>query len=152
MIDDLRAESVMHTEDVHCHRVTTQLQLINIIIIIILIKCLSCSNGLQNNDTDQFLVASSLLCDSILVEIKCINVRRNTTVFSNCWRKQLHVWALSGWAIIRLRLEYRRKLIYCDVDIKNGGTRSRFTMFGEVCSYIYAMWKIPLRVYTHLYT
>jgi hypothetical protein len=38
----------------------------------------------------------------------------------------------SGWAIIRLRLEYRRKLIYCNVDIKNGGTRSCFTMFGEV--------------------
>jgi hypothetical protein len=31
----------------------------------------------------------------------------------------------SGWAIIRLRLEYRRKLIYTyyNVDIKNGGTR-----------------------------
>jgi hypothetical protein len=28
----------------------------------------------------------------------------------------------SGWAIIRLRLEYRRKLIYYNVDIKNGGT------------------------------
>jgi hypothetical protein len=34
----------------------------------------------------------------------------------------------SGWATIRLRLEYRRQLIYCNVDIKNGGTRSRFTM------------------------
>jgi hypothetical protein len=32
-----------------------------------------------------------------------------------------------GCAIIRLRLEYRRKLIYCNVDIKNGGTRSCFT-------------------------
>jgi hypothetical protein len=41
-----------------------------------------------------FLVASSLLCDSILVEIKCINVCCNTTVFSNCWRKLLHVSAL----------------------------------------------------------
>jgi hypothetical protein len=40
----------------------------------------------------------------------------------------------SGWAIIRLRLEYRRKHIYYNVDIKNGGTRSRFTMFGEVRS------------------
>jgi hypothetical protein len=40
----------------------------------------------------------------------------------------------SGWAIIRLRLEYRRKLIYCNVDIKNGGTRSHFTMLGEVRS------------------
>jgi hypothetical protein len=36
-----------------------------------------------------------------------------------------------GWAIIRLRLEYRRKLIYCSVDIKHGGMRYRFTMFGE---------------------
>jgi hypothetical protein len=32
----------------------------------------------------------------------------------------------SGWAIIRLRLEYRRKLVYCNVDIKNGGTISCF--------------------------
>jgi hypothetical protein len=31
----------------------------------------------------------------------------------------------SGWAIIRLRLEYRRKHIHYNVDIKNGGTRSR---------------------------
>jgi hypothetical protein len=30
--------------------------------------------------------------------------------------------------------QYRRKLIYYNVDIKNGVTRSRFTMFGEVCS------------------
>jgi hypothetical protein len=53
-----------------------------------------------------------------------------------------------GWAIIRLRLEYRRKLIYCNVGIKNGGTRSRFTMFGEVCSCIYAMWNLRwLRLY-----
>jgi hypothetical protein len=43
-------------------------------------------------------------------------------------------WPFFGWAIIRLRLEYRRKLIYCNVDIKNGETRFRFTMFGEVCS------------------
>jgi hypothetical protein len=26
----------------------------------------------------------------------------------------------TGWAIIRLRLEYRRKLIYYNVDIKHG--------------------------------
>jgi hypothetical protein len=38
----------------------------------------------------------------------------------------------SGWAIIRLRLEYLRKFIYYNVDIRNWGTRSRFTMF-EVC-------------------
>jgi hypothetical protein len=29
----------------------------------------------------------------------------------------------SGWAIIRLRLEYLRKLIYYNVDIKNRETR-----------------------------
>jgi hypothetical protein len=33
------------------------------------------------------LVASSPLCDSIIVEIRRINVRRNTTVFSNCWSR-----------------------------------------------------------------
>jgi hypothetical protein len=46
----------------------------------------------------------------------------------------------SGCAIIRLRLEYWRKLIYYNVDNKNGGTRCRFTMFGEVRSYIYGVW------------
>jgi hypothetical protein len=40
------------------------------------------------------LVASSPLCDSILIEIKCINVHHITTIFPNCWRKQLHVSAL----------------------------------------------------------
>jgi hypothetical protein len=40
------------------------------------------------------LVASPLLCDSIPVEFKCVNVCRNTTVFWNCWRNQLHVSAL----------------------------------------------------------
>jgi hypothetical protein len=45
----------------------------------------------------------------------------------------------SWWIIIRLRLEYRRKLVYYNVDIKNGGTRSRFITFGEVRSYIYGM-------------
>jgi hypothetical protein len=48
-------------------------------------------------------------------------------------------WPFSEWSIIRLRLEYRRKLIHYNVGIKNGGTRSRFIMFGEECSYIYAM-------------
>jgi hypothetical protein len=28
--------------------------------------------------------------------------------------------SFSGWAIIRFTLEYRRKLIYYNVDIKNG--------------------------------
>jgi hypothetical protein len=45
-------------------------------------------------------------------------------------------WPFSGWAIITLRLEYRRKLIHYKADIKNGGTRSCFTRFGEVRSYI----------------
>jgi hypothetical protein len=48
----------------------------------------------------------------------------------------------SGWAIIMLRLECRRKLIYYNVDIKNGVTRSRFTVYGDVRSYIYAMWNM----------
>jgi hypothetical protein len=56
---------------------------------------------------------------NMLVEIKWINVRRNTTVFSICWRKQLHVSALFWVAIIRLRLEHREKLIYYNVDIKH---------------------------------
>jgi hypothetical protein len=43
----------------------------------------------------------------------------------------------SRCAIIRLKLEYRRKLIYYNVDIKNGGTISRFTMFGEERSNVY---------------
>jgi hypothetical protein len=33
---------------------------------------------------------------SKLVEIKCVYGRRNTTVFSNCWRNQLRVSALLG--------------------------------------------------------
>jgi hypothetical protein len=32
----------------------------------------------------------------------------------------------SGWAIIRFRLEYRRKLIYYNVDIKNWGNEISF--------------------------
>jgi hypothetical protein len=60
----------------------------------------------------------------------------------------------SGWAIVRLRLEYRRNLIYYNVDIKNGGTRSRFTMFGEVLSCNHRRFHTPhiysyaLRTYT----
>jgi hypothetical protein len=46
------------------------------------------------------------------------------------------------WAIIRLRLENRRKFIHYNVNIKNGGTRSRFTMFGEVRSYVHTMWNL----------
>jgi hypothetical protein len=38
----------------------------------------------------------------------------------------------SGLSIIRLRLEYWRKLIHYNLDIKNGETRSCLTMFGEM--------------------
>jgi hypothetical protein len=38
----------------------------------------------QKQDRQCTLVASSPLCGSMLVDINCINVRRNTTVFSNC--------------------------------------------------------------------
>jgi hypothetical protein len=33
---------------------------------------------------------------------------------------------ISGWAIIRLILEHRRKLLYYNVDIKNGGNEISF--------------------------
>jgi hypothetical protein len=62
------------------------------------------------------MVASSPLCDPILVENECVCDRRNTTVFSNCWRNKLHVSALFWWAIIRLKLEYLRKLTHYNMD------------------------------------
>jgi hypothetical protein len=51
-------------------------------------------------------------------------------------------WPFSGWAIIRLRLEYLRKLIHYNADIKNGGTRCHFTKVGEVHIYVYVMWNL----------
>jgi hypothetical protein len=61
------------------------------------------------------LVASSLLCDSIIVEIRCVNVRRNTTVFSNCWRKQLHVSALFwvGHHQVETRISEKTHILQC---------------------------------------
>jgi hypothetical protein len=56
----------------------------------------------------------------MVVEIKCINVRRNTTVFKIVEEINCMFRAFSGWAIIMLRLEDRRKLIYYNVDIKHG--------------------------------
>jgi hypothetical protein len=41
----------------------------------------------------------------------------------------------SGWAIIRLRLEYRRKLMYYNVDIKHGNEISFYSVWGGL--YIY---------------
>jgi hypothetical protein len=69
---------------------------------------------------------------SIITQLYFQLFKENTYIF----------WPFSGWAIIRLRLESRRKLVYYNVDSKTGGPRSRFTMFGEVCSYIYAMFTI----------
>jgi hypothetical protein len=76
----------------------------------------------QVSDMSGFLslVASSPLRDQMLVEIKCINVRRNTTVFQIVEENNYKFRPFSGWAIIRLRLENRRKLIYYNVDIKHG--------------------------------
>jgi hypothetical protein len=48
----------------------------------------------------------------IIVEIEYINVRRNTTIFLILEENNYMFRPFSGWAIIRLRLEYRRKLIY----------------------------------------
>jgi hypothetical protein len=61
------------------------------------------------------LVASSPLFDSILVEIKCINVRSNTTVFSNCWRNQLHVSALLwvGHHQVEVRMSEKSHILQC---------------------------------------
>jgi hypothetical protein len=58
----------------------------------------------------------------------------------------------SGWAIIRLRLEYRRKLIYYNVDIKNGETRSRSPILDVHVVDFFNNVKIQLRYDGHLYT
>jgi hypothetical protein len=42
----------------------------------------------------------------LLVEVTCINVRRNTTVFSNCWRNQLHVSAFFWVGHRRFHIAY----------------------------------------------
>jgi hypothetical protein len=42
-------------------------------------------------------------------------------------------WPFYRWSIIRLRLEYRRKLVYYSVDIKNGGNEiSVYNVLGGV--------------------
>jgi hypothetical protein len=45
----------------------------------------------------------------VLVENKWMNVHRNTTVFSNCWRKQLYVsalfWVSTWWRPTKKRAE-----------------------------------------------
>jgi hypothetical protein len=56
----------------------------------------------------------------MLVEIKCISVRRNTTVFQIVEEINYMFRPFSGLAIIRLRLEYRIKLLYYNVYIKHG--------------------------------
>jgi hypothetical protein len=83
--------------------------------------------------------SSELSTVSLLVEIKCINVRRNTTVFSNCWRK-LHVSALFwvGHHQVEIRIWEKTHIIQC--GHQEWGNEISFYMFGEVCSYIDAMW------------
>jgi hypothetical protein len=52
---------------------------------------------------------------SVLVEIKCINVRHNTTVFLNCWRTQLHVSALLwvGHNQVETRISEKTYILQC---------------------------------------
>jgi hypothetical protein len=73
----------------------------------------------------------------VLVEIKCINVRRNTTVFSNCWRNQLHVSALLwvGHHQVETRISEKTHILQC--GHQEWGTRSRFTMFLDVHIVVY---------------
>jgi hypothetical protein len=56
----------------------------------------------------------------MLVEIKYINVRRNTTIFQIVEENSYMFRPCSGLAIIGLRPENRRKLIYYNVDVKHG--------------------------------
>jgi hypothetical protein len=71
----------------------------------------------------------------LLVWIKCINIRRKTTVFLNCWRKQLYVSALFWVGHHQVETRISEK-----TDIRQYGhqaweTRSCFTIFGDVLSY-----------------
>jgi hypothetical protein len=63
-----------------------------------------------------YLVASSSLFDPILVEIKCVHDRRNTTVFSNIEEINYMFRPFSGCAIM-LIIEYRRKRTHYNVDV-----------------------------------
>jgi hypothetical protein len=61
------------------------------------------------------LVVSSPLCDLVMVEMKCINVRRNTSVFSNCWGNQLHVSAFFWVAHhhVETRISEKTHILQC---------------------------------------
>jgi hypothetical protein len=61
------------------------------------------------------LAASCTLCDSVLVEIQCINVCRNTTVFLNFLRKQLRVTALFwvGHHQVETRILEKTHILLC---------------------------------------
>jgi hypothetical protein len=63
----------------------------------------------------------------LLVEIKCIYGRRNTTVFQIVEEINYMFWTFSGWAIIRLKLEISEKTytLRYGPHNKNGATRSR---------------------------
>jgi hypothetical protein len=96
------------------------------------------------------LVASSPLCDSMLVEIKWINVCHNTTVFSICLKNNYTFRPFSGWAIIWLRLEHRGKLIHYNVDNKHGEQDLVLQCLGRGCSYIY-IWDVDSAMFTTLF-
>jgi hypothetical protein len=63
------------------------------------------------------MVSSVLLkhLELLIVKLKCINVRRNTTVYSNFLRKQLHVSALFwvGHHQVETRISEKTHILQC---------------------------------------
>jgi hypothetical protein len=109
-----------------------------------------CCRGLQrlwycrpkSYNIQQCIKQCALMFILSLVEIKWINVHRNTTVFSNFLRKQLHVLVLFwvGHHQVETRISVKTHTLQCGHQAWE--MRSRFTMFGEECSYIYAIWTL----------
>jgi hypothetical protein len=64
----------------------------------------------------------------VLVEIKCVCDRRNTTVFSNCWRNQLHVSSLFwvGHYQVETRMFEKTYKRQRGLYIKSGGNEISF--------------------------
>jgi hypothetical protein len=72
-----------------------------------------------------------------------------TAVLHNCIFKLLKksttcFGPFSGWGHhqVETRISEKTHTLQCGLYMKNGGTRSRFTMVGEVLSYIYEMWNL----------
>jgi hypothetical protein len=65
--------------------------------------------------TQCYVTRRDIWNEKTLVEIKCIHIRRNTTVFSNCWRKQLHVSALFwvGHHHVETRISGKTHILQC---------------------------------------